>query len=149
MPEKVLIEKRVLFLCTGNSCRSQIAEAIVNGRLSSRWQAFSAGVRPAESVQTLVPQVLGESGIPFHGTPKGPEAFHGIAFDLVITLCDSARQECPVWLGDGERAHHGYADPGLVEGTEEEKLAAFRKLRDEMLVEMPYLLEKYGDRKLA
>jgi arsenate reductase len=141
-------KQRVLFLCTGNSCRSQMAEAIVNARFASRWQAFSAGVRPAEKVHPMVPQVLSESGIPFHGKPKSADTFRDTGLDLVVTLCDSARQECPVWLGSGERVHRGYADPGLVEGTEEEKLAAFRRLRDDMLTEIPYLLERYGTEKM-
>ncbi len=136
-------KQRVLFLCTGNSCRSQMAEAIVNARLSDRWEAFSAGIRPAAAVHPLVPQVLAESGIPFAGEPKSAGRFRNTAFDLVVTLCDSARQECPVWLGSGLREHHDYPDPGLVEGTDAEKLAAFRKLRDDMLVEIPYILERH------
>jgi arsenate reductase len=141
-------KQRVLFLCTGNSCRSQLAEAIVNARQSDRWQAFSAGTRPANSVHPLVPRVLEEAGIPFAGKPKDMAKFKDEPFDLVVTLCDSAQQECPVWLGSGERLHHDYADPGLVEGTEEEKLLAFRKLRDDMLSEIPYLLEKHRAGKL-
>ncbi|MBN1440591.1 MAG: arsenate reductase ArsC [Anaerolineales bacterium] len=125
-----------------------MAEAIVNDRLLSRWEAHSAGIRPAAAVHPFVARVLAESGISFKGSPKGPEAVQGTAFDLVITLCDSARQECPVWLGSGGRAHHDYADPSLVQGPEEERIDAFRKLRDEMLAELPYLLERHGDRKL-
>jgi arsenate reductase len=142
------MKQTVLFLCTGNSCRSQMAEAIVNVRWSTHWQAFSAGTRPANSVNPLVPRVLEEAGIPFTGKPKDMTKFKAEPFDLVVTLCDSAQQECPVWLGFGERVHHGYADPGLVEGTEQEKLAAFRRLRDEMLAELPYLLEKHGAEKM-
>ncbi|MBN2086009.1 MAG: arsenate reductase ArsC [Anaerolineales bacterium] len=139
---------RVLFLCTGNSCRSQMAEAIVNARASDRWEAFSAGVRPAAAVHPLVPRVLSESGIPFAGEPKNADRFRSTSFDLVVTLCDSARQECPVWLGSGRRVHHEYPDPGLVEGTEVEKLTAFRNTRDDMLSEIPYLLEKHRAGKL-
>jgi arsenate reductase len=138
-------KRKILFLCTGNTCRSQMAEAIVHARLSSRWRAFSAGVRPAASVHPLVPRVLAEAGIRFRGKPKSVGGFRKDAFDLVVTLCDSARQECPVWLGAGERAHRDYQDPSLVEGTDEERLAAFRKLRDEMLAEIPYMLEKYWE----
>jgi arsenate reductase len=140
---------RVLFLCTGNSCRSQMAEAIVNARLSRRWQAFSAGTRPAAAVHPLVPRVLAESGIRFQGEPKYAGRFRNAAFDLIVTLCDSARQECPVWPGAGERLHHEYPDPGLGEGTEAEQLAALRKLRDEMLAELPYLLDRHGNPKPA
>jgi arsenate reductase len=141
-------KQRVLFLCTGNSARSQLAEAIVNARLSDRWEAFSAGVRPAGSVHPLVPRVLAESGIPFTGEPKSVDRFRNAAFDLVVTLCDSARQECPLWLGSGKRVHHDYPDPGLMEGTEAERLSALRKLRDDMLAEIPYLLERNGTGKM-
>jgi len=143
-----LKKQRVLFLCTGNSGRSQLAEAIVNARLADRWEAFSAGVRPADSIHPLVPRVLAESGIPFSGQPKSADRFRNTAFDLVVTLCDSARQECPLWLGSGERVHHDYPDPAFIEGTEAEKLAALRKLRDAMLTEIPYLLERHGAGKM-
>ena len=136
-------KNRVLFLCTGNSCRSQMAEAIVNARCSTRWQAFSAGTRPANSVHPLVPRVLAEAGIPCAGKPKDMNTFNGEPFDLVVTLCDSAQQECPIWLGSGDRMHHDYPDPGLVEGAEAERLSAFRKVRDEMLLDIPYILEKH------
>ncbi len=141
-------KQRVLFLCTGNSGRSQLAEAIVNARLADRWEAFSAGVRPAASIHPLVPRVLAEIGIPFAGEPKNVERFRNAALDLVVTLCDSARQECPLWLGSGERVHRDYPDPALMGGTEEDKLAALRKLRDDMLTEIPYLLERHGAGKM-
>jgi arsenate reductase len=141
-------KQKVLFLCTGNSCRSQIAEAIVNARFSGGWLAFSAGIRPAAAVHPLVARVLAEVTIPSKGKPKSPDALKEKSFDLVVTLCDSARQECPVWLGSGLRVHHDYPDPALVEGSEGEKLASFRSLRDHMLAEIPYLLEQYEDRKL-
>ena len=137
-------KQRVLFLCTGTSGRSQLAEAIVNARLADRWEAFSAGVRPAASIDPLVPRVLAETGIPISGAPKSVDRFRNAAFDLVVTLCDSARQECPLWLGSGARIHHGYPDPALLGRPEAEKLAALRKLRDDMLTEIPYLLERHG-----
>ena len=125
-----------------------MAEAIVNARLSARWRAFSAGIRPAAAVHPMVPRVLAEIGIRFRGKPKDACRFRRASFDLVVTLCDSARQECPLWLGSGMRVHHGYPDPGLVEGTEEERLAAFRLLRNELLKEIPYLLEKHTQGKM-
>jgi arsenate reductase len=142
-------KQRVLFLCTGNSCRSQIAEAIVNARQSDRWKAYSAGTQPTGSVHPLVAKVLEEAGIPFKGRSKNIGEYRNDQFDLVVTLCDSAKQECPVWLGSGQRLHHDYEDPGLVEGTEEEKLTAFRRLRDDMLIEIPYLLERHGAGKMG
>jgi arsenate reductase len=143
-----MAKQRVLFLCTANSCRSQMAEAIVNARFSSQWRAFSAGVRPAASVHPMVARALEEEGIRFRGKPKAADRFKNSPFDLVVTLCDPARQECPLWLGPGKRVHQGYPDPGLVEGAEEERLDAFRRLRDEMLKEIPYLLERHANGKI-
>ncbi len=99
--------KKVLFLCTGNSCRSQMAEAIVNARLGDEWEAVSAGTKPAGYVH-----------------PKGRTDF-----DLVVTVCDSAAEECPIWLGKGKRVHHSFPDPALTDNMDD-----FRKVRDEMLM---------------
>jgi arsenate reductase len=142
-------KQRVLFLCSGNSCRSQMAEAIVNARHSNRWLAYSAGNRPKGFVHPMVYQVLEEKDIHPTGTSKGMDAVKGIPFDLVITVCSSDAEDCPLWLGPGRQLHHAYADPSLVTGPENEQLAAFRKLRDEMLVELPYLLEKNDPKKMA
>jgi arsenate reductase len=119
-----------------------MAEAIVNARFSNRWLALSAGNRPKGFVHPSVIRVLEETGIQHKGTSKGLHAVKDIPFDLVITVCGSEGEDCPVWLGPGYQIHHGYKDPSLVTGTEEERLMAFRKLRDEMIVELPYLLEK-------
>ena len=136
------MNKSVLFLCTGNSCRSQIAEAIVNARYSKEWRAFSAGTRPTGFVHPMAIQVLHEIGIEHHGESKSVEQFRNEGFDLVITVCDDASEECPVWLGRGKRLHKGFRDPAKAEGTEEERLAAFRQVRDEMLKKIPSLLAK-------
>jgi arsenate reductase (thioredoxin) len=135
-------KRRVLFLCSGNSCRSQMAEAIINARLSNRWIAFSAGSRPKGFVHPMVAKVLEEAGIRHKGNSKGMDAVKDVPFDLVVTVCSSDAEDCPVWFGPGRSIHHSYEDPSLVTGTEEEKIAAFRKLRDEMMAELPYLLEK-------
>jgi arsenate reductase (thioredoxin) len=119
-----------------------MAEAIVNARFSNRWLAFSAGGHPKASVHPLVGRVLDEAGIPHHGTPKGIDSVKNTPYDLVITVCGADDEDCPVWFGPGIQIHHAYKDPSKVEGTEAEKLAAFRKLRDEMAAELPYLLEK-------
>jgi len=103
--------KRVLFLCTGNSCRSQMAEAVVNARLSDEWQAFSAGTRPAGYLHPKAVEVLKEIGIAHEGRSKRVDEFRGQDFDLVVTVCDSAAEECPVWVGKGKRAHHDFPDP--------------------------------------
>ena len=131
--------RRVLFLCTANSCRYQMAEAIVNARYPD-WQAFSAGARPSGRVHPNTLKVLEEIGIHHQGESKSAERFRGDYFDLVVTLCDEASEDCPVWLGQGTRLHADFPDPAKVEGTEAEMLVAFRNVRDEMLLRLPDLL---------
>ncbi len=126
------MNRRVLFLCTGNSCRSQIAEAIVNARLGGDWTAFSAGTQPAGAVHPVALQVLAEIGIVHEGRPKSIAEFQGQAFDRVITLCDDAAESCPVWLGRGVRQHVGFPDPALATGNADEILDAFRRVRDDI-----------------
>src|ERR1700690_3125924 len=132
--------RKVLFLCTGNSCRSQIAEAIVNARYPE-WQAFSAGTRPSGFVHPMAIQVLQEVGIQHTGVSKNVELFRDDEFDLVVTVCDDANEECPVWLGKGLRVHESFKDPAKAEGTDEERLAVFRLVRDEMSEKIPDLLK--------
>jgi arsenate reductase len=134
------VTRRVLFLCTGNSCRSQIAEAIVNARHADQWRAVSAGTRPAGLVHPMAIRALAEIGIAHQGQSKNVEVFRDLEPDLVITVCDDAEEACPVWLGKGRRAHLGFRDPAKAEGTEAERMAVFRQVRDEMLNEIPGLL---------
>ena len=134
------MDKSVLFLCTGNSCRSQMAEAIVNARYSPEWRAFSAGTRPAGFVHPMALQVLREIGIEHRGESKSVDQFRNENFDLVITVCDEANEECPVWLGRGKRTHESFRDPAKAEGTEQERLVIFRQVRDEMIKKIPLLL---------
>jgi arsenate reductase len=135
-----LTRERVLFLCTGNSCRSQMAEAILNARLGERYQAFSAGSHPTGFVHPLALKALAELGITHHGRSKHVDEFHGQSFDYVITLCDPAADECPVWLGDGKRMHMPFPDPARVTGTEDEQIAAFRDVRDGIAAQISALL---------
>jgi arsenate reductase len=135
-----LTRERVLFLCTGNSCRSQMAEAILNARLGERYQAFSAGSHPTGFVHPLALKALAELGITHHGRSKHVDEFHGQSFDYVITLCDPAADECPVWLGDGKRMHMPFPDPARVTGTEDEQMAAFRDVRDGIAAQISALL---------
>ena len=131
---------RVLFLCTGNSCRSQMAEAIVNAQLGDRWEAFSAGSHPTWYVHPLTTKALAEIGIDHQGRSKLVDEFRQMTFDLVVTLCDQAADECPVWLGKGKRIHLPFPDPAKVTGDEDEKMAAFRMVRDEIASEITRLL---------
>ena len=134
------IKKQVLFLCTGNSCRSQMAEAIVNARLGDCWQAYSAGTKPAGYVHPKVLVVLEEIGINHAGQSKSVDTFRDVPFDVVVTVCDSAAEDCPVWLGQGKRLHRSFPDPAKAEGSEQEVLAVFRQVRDAIAVQIPELL---------
>ena len=132
------MKRKVLFLCTGNSCRSQIAEAIVNGRMGDDWEAVSAGTRPAGYVHPKTLEALGEIGIQHEGRSKRADEFRDVDFDLVVTVCDSAAEECPVWLGKGKKVHHSFPDPALSDNMDD-----FRKVRDDMMRVIPALLEAY------
>ena len=125
-------KSRVLFLCTGNSCRSQIAEAIVNARLGEGWEAFSAGSRPASFVHPLAIKALAEIGVEHTGRPKSLAEFSGQSFDVVITLCEDSDDNCPVWLGSGLKLHRPFPDPAKVKGNDEQVMQAFRQVRDEI-----------------
>ena len=136
-------QKSVLFLCTGNSCRSQMAEAIVNDRLGEHWTAESAGTKPEGYVHPKAIQVLAEWDIIHHGGSKSTDNFKDFHFDLVVTVCDSAAENCPIWLGKGRRVHHSFPDPSKAQGTEEEILAQFRRVRDDIATEILKLLGEF------
>ena len=122
---------KVLFLCTENACRSQMAEGLVNHDLAGQVRAWSAGVRPSR-VNPRAIQVMAELGIDI--SQQGSKAVDDLAgeqFDLVITLCDQAQQECPFFPGETELMHVGFPDPARATGTETEILAVFRQVRDE------------------
>ncbi|HEB65103.1 MAG TPA: arsenate reductase ArsC [Chloroflexi bacterium] len=138
-------KRKVLFLCTGNSCRSQMAEAIVNARLGEQWEAFSAGTKPAGYVHPAAIQALAEIGIQHQGESKPAERFRKVAFDLVVTVCDDAAENCPLWLGQGRRVHHGFQDPAKATGSEKDVMQVFRRVRDQIAEEIPLLLEMYAD----
>lgn len=133
--------KKVLFLCTGNSCRSQMAEAIINTRLGDVWQAFSAGTKPAGYVHPRALAALAEIGIQHAGSSKRADEFRDVDFDLVVTVCDSAAEECPLWLGKGKRVHHSFVDPAKAEGTDEEVMNVFRAVRADIEKEIVQLLK--------
>ncbi len=124
--------KKVLNLCTGNSCRSQMAEAIINHFIGAQWQAFSAGTQPSGNIHPLALQALKEIGIHHQGESKSVDRFRGEAFVVVITVCHDAAENCPVWLGKGKRVHIGFPDPAKAVGTEDEKMNVFRQVRDDI-----------------
>ena len=117
---------RVLVICTGNSARSVIAEALIRKYGVSDFEVYSAGTEP-KGINPLTERVLDESGIDHSwARSKSVNEFLGQHFDYVITVCDQARAICPVFPGVHETLHWGYEDPAAVEGTEEQRLAAFR-----------------------
>jgi arsenate reductase len=126
------MKRKVLFLCTGNSCRSQMAEAIVNFDLGDVWEAVSAGTRPAGAIHPMALAALAEAGIPHQGRSKSVDEFRQAEFDLVVTVCDSAAEECPVWLGKGKRLHVGFPDPAHATGTDSQVMDVFRSVRDDI-----------------
>ena len=136
--------KKVLILCTGNSCRSQMAEALINDRLADSWQAYSAGTEPSGYVHPRAFQALAEIGIQHQGISKHINDLPTKEFDAVITVCDDAAENCPVWLGEGKRTHIGFPDPAKAQGTEEEIMAVFREVRDDIEKQvLPYLAERF------
>ena len=126
------MKKRVLFLCTHNSCRSQMAEGLINHDLGQRYQAFSAGTE-ATAVNPKAVKVMQELGIDISGhRSKILDEFAEERFDYVITLCGDAHERCPLFWHGIERLHIGFHDPTKASGSEEEILAEFRKVRDEL-----------------
>jgi arsenate reductase len=118
---------RVLFVCTGNSARSQMAEVLLRAAGGRDFEVFSAGTHPA-GVNPLTARVLGEAGLPTAGLrSKSVTEFLDQSFDYVVTVCDDARQVCPVFPGVHESLHWGYEDPAAVEGPEDVRVAAFRR----------------------
>ncbi len=137
--------KRVLFICTHNSARSQMAEGLVNHDLAGKVEAFSAGTDPT-FVNPLAVAAMGELGIDIsRQRSKSLDEFEDEKFDFVITLCDRAAESCPVFFGGTRRMHMGFPDPAGVTGTDEEKLSFFRKLRDQIRKEIiEFLSAQHG-----
>lgn len=125
-------KQSVLFLCTGNSARSQMAEGILRHLAGDRFHVFSAGTKPSV-VNPLAIRAMHEIGIDIaHHHSKHVNECFGKAMDTVITVCDNAREACPIFPGVRHQLHWSFEDPGAVEGSAEEKLAAFRRIRDEI-----------------
>lgn len=119
---------RVLVLCTGNSARSQIAEALLARKGASRFEVISAGSKPAARVNPFAVQVLAEAGINWEGRePKGLAGLDHQKWDFVITVCDRAKESCPIFPGTPILAHWGMPDPAEVTGDDAAKLRAFRE----------------------
>jgi arsenate reductase len=128
MPAK----KRVLILCTGNSARSQMAEGLLRYDAGDRFEVESAGTKPSH-VRPEAIAAMKELGIDISGhRSKSVDEFTGRQFDYVLTVCDNANESCPIFPGQTARIHHSFDDPAEVKGSEEERLAVFRRVRDEL-----------------
>jgi len=126
------MKKQVLFLCTGNSCRSQMADGIINHDFSTQIEAFSAGTEP-HGLNPKAVQVMAEIGIDISANSSDHiSKYDGQSFDYVITLCGDANEKCPLFFGGVKRMHIGFDDPPKATGTEEEVLNVYRRVRDEI-----------------
>jgi arsenate reductase len=140
-------KSRVLFLCTGNSCRSQMAEGWARALHPGRLDAFSAGIEP-RGVDARAVRVMAEAGVDIAGQrSKHVDALTDVTFDAVITVCDRASESCPVFSGSVQRLHAGFDDPprlALAADSEEEALECYRRVRDEIrryVQKLPEVLE--------
>ncbi|HUG19682.1 MAG TPA: arsenate reductase ArsC [Planctomycetaceae bacterium] len=125
--------KRVLILCTGNSCRSQMAEALWEQLGEGEWESKSAGSKPSGYVHPMAIRAMLELDIDLsRHVSKSLDQFRDDAFDLIVTVCDNAKEACPVFPGAKETLHWPFDDPAHATGTDEEKMAVFRRVRDEI-----------------
>jgi len=127
------MKPKILFLCTGNSARSQMAEGFLRKQAGDRFEVFSAGLEPG-FINPLTIQVMEEKGVNMTGHySKGLDQFLGkVHFAYLITVCSRADEKCPIFPGMGQRLHWPFEDPAAFQGSEEEKLAKFRQVRDEI-----------------
>ena len=125
-------KKRVLILCTGNSARSQMAEGLLRHDAGDRFEVFSAGTKPGQ-VRPEAISVMRELGIDIsRHRSKSVDEYAGQPFDYVVTVCDNAKESCPIFPGHAARLHHNFEDPAALDAPEQERLALFRRVRDEI-----------------
>jgi arsenate reductase len=128
MPDK----KRILILCTGNSARSQMAEGLLRHDAGDRFEVFSAGTKPSQ-VRPEAIAVMRELGIDISGhRSKSVDEFTGQSFDYLLTVCDHAKENCPVFPRKTVTIHQSFEDPAALKGPHDERLACFRRIRDEI-----------------
>lgn len=141
MSEKI----KVLFLCTGNSARSQIAEALLSKMAGDKFEVFSAGLEPKD-VHPMTIRALQEIGIDWSkARSKTLNEYLGKThFGYLITVCSRAEEKCPIFPGMGQRLHWPFDDPAAIQGSEEEQLAAFRSVRDQIEVKILAWLQSQG-----
>ena len=141
-----MIKPRVLFVCTENACRSQMAEGLLRHEAGAAFEVFSAGTKPTQ-VRPEAVAVMREAGIDISGhRSKSVDEFEGQDFDFVITVCDNAKQSCPIYPAKTKRIHWSIEDPAAVQGSEEERLAAFRRIRDELRLRLQRFAETEAEK---
>jgi arsenate reductase len=125
-------KRRILFLCTGNACRSQMAEGWARHLLGDTVEPYSAGITP-RGLDPRAVQVMAETGVDIsRQRSKHVDEFRDVQFDLVVTVCDNAREQCPLYLGSAKQMHQSFDDPAAATGNEEKVLSVFRRVRDEL-----------------
>jgi len=136
-------QQKVLILCTGNSCRSQMAEGFMR-QMAPDWKVRSAGTQPAAKVHPMAAYVMGEEGIDLSNhTPQKVQMYLAHPWDLVITVCGGAQESCPSFSGEvGQRLHLGFEDPSALSGTEAECLDGFRQIRNQIKAAVTDLVAK-------
>ena len=133
-------KQRVLILCTGNSARSQMAEGLLRHLGGDRFEVHSAGTHPTQ-VRPEAIEVMAEIGIDLSAhRSKSVDEFAGQPFDFVITVCDNAREHCPIFRGEAQRIHWSFEDPATVTGSAQQRLTAFRDVRDQIAARLRSLL---------
>ena len=126
------MKKKVLFVCTHNSARSQMAEGLLRALYGDRYEAFSAGIQPSK-VNPYAITVMAEIGVDISTHySKHVDVYHGIRFDYVVTVCNQAKETCPFFQGGEEYLHSDFEDPSQFDGNEDQKLAIFRQIRDQI-----------------
>ena len=125
-------KKKVLFICIHNSARSQMAEALLNHLKGDKYEAYSAGIKPS-NLNPYAIKVMKELGIDISGyRSKSINEFYGVEFDYIVTVCNQAKEECPIFLGGKKHIHKSFDDPSQFKGNEEEILSKFRIIRDQI-----------------
>jgi len=138
-------KKRVLILCTGNSARSQMAEGILRSIAGDRFDVASAGVAPSR-VRPEAVEAMRDIGVDISThRSKSVDEFLEEPFDYVITVCDNAKESCPVFPGNAERIHWSFDDPAAYEGTDDEKLSEFIRVRDQIFEKLRIFFERFSD----
>ena len=138
-------KKRVLILCTGNSARSQMAEGILRSIAGDRFDVASAGVAPSR-VRPEAVEAMRDIGVDISThRSKSVDEFLEERFDYVITVCDNAKESCPIFPGNAERIHWSFDDPAAYEGTDDEKLSEFIRVRDQIFEKLRIFFERFSD----